>query len=91
MESNCTLVCGITCDNCPAKIQFAEKLYGKDAPPECKVMIAAIDASRAQENYWDRKREIEDKGILSEVEDIKKRLDSAEGEIKALMRDNSGE
>lgn len=82
MESKCTPICGITCKDCPAKIQFAEKLYGIDAPPECRVMIAAIDASRAQEEYWNHKRKIED---------IKKRLDSAEGELKNLMQDKSGE
>ncbi len=91
MESKCTPICGITCDNCPAKIQFAEKLYGIDAPPECKVMIAVIGASRAQEDYWKHKREIEDKGILSEVKDIIKRLDSAELDLKDLMQDKSGE
>jgi len=91
MESNCTPICGVTCEDCPAQIRFGENLCGKDAPPECKVMIAAIDAFRAQEAYWKHKREIEDKGILSEVEDIEKRLDSAEGNIKDLMQDKSGE
>jgi hypothetical protein len=57
MGSECpiTPVCGVTCDNCPAKIRFAENLVGINAPPECKVMIAAIDAFRAQEEYWNNK------------------------------------
>jgi len=60
MGSECTItpVCGVTCDNCPAQIHFGEKLYGINAPPECKVMIAAIDAFRAQEKYWKCKLEI---------------------------------
>lgn len=91
MDSKCTPVCGVTCDDCPAKIHFGENLYGRDVLPKCKVMIAVIDAFRAQEAYWKHKREIEDKGILSQVEDIKKRLDSAEEEIKVLMQGKSGE
>lgn len=92
MERKCPApVCGITCDDCPAQIHFGGNLAGIDAPPECKVMIAAIDAFRAQEKYWNHKREIEDKGILSQVDDITKRLDSAEGNIKDLMQDKSGE
>lgn len=93
MESKCIIapICGITCDDCPAKIHFGENLAGIGAQPECKVMIAVIDAFRAQEAYWKHKREIEDKGILSEIEAVIKRLDSAEENIKDLMQGKGGE
>lgn len=94
MESKCTFtpVCGVTCDKCPAKIKFKKlpdsKLSPIHALPECKVMIAVIQAFQAQEDYWNCKLEIEQKEILSQVDDIAARLDSVEGKIKDIMRNS---
>lgn len=44
----------------------------------------------AQERYWKQKLEIERKGILSQVYDIEKRLDSAERELKEMRKGEQG-
>lgn len=53
-------------------------------------MVAVIDAFRAQEGYWKQKQEMERKGIQSQVDDIERRLDSAEREIDIMRKTGLG-
>ena len=82
MGNECTItpVCGVTCDRCP--------VFNLESNPHCEVMRAAIRAFHAQEDYWKQKLEMDMKGLQSLADDIGKRLDSIEREIKDRMRDS---
>lgn len=53
-SENTNLICSLKCDQCPSCTP------GVFAPTDCLVMNAVIDAFRAQEAYWNKKREKDD-------------------------------